>query len=145
LWRGDTAAAAQVHFAPLAQAAAQVAAGPAVWSSIDAELDALDELWEADLRGYAAAYMDVVRQAAAELGITVPVEVEVEVVDDKRGEADWDSLTEQLHDIARERTPLPTNGIAPATTQAAGRPASSTARPAVPTPPRFARHRLTTR
>ncbi|HET8643099.1 MAG TPA: hypothetical protein VFM37_14280, partial [Pseudonocardiaceae bacterium] len=79
--------------------------------AIDEQVDALEALWEADLAAYAAAYTDLVRTAAAELGITVPVEVEV--VDDDRGDPDWDTLAERLHATARAGTPLPTSGLAP--------------------------------
>lgn len=79
--------------------------------AIEDERDALDRLWQADLDAYTAAYTDTVRRAAAELGLAVPVEVEVAEVG--RCEPDWDTLAERLHDIARARTPLPTSGLAP--------------------------------
>ena len=75
------------------------------------QVDALDALWEADLAAYANAYTDLVRAAAVELGITVPVEVEL--VDDDRVDPDWDTLAERLHATARAATPLPTSGLAP--------------------------------
>ena len=79
--------------------------------AIDEQVDALEALWEADLAAYAAAYTDLVRAAAAELGITVPVEVEV--VDDDRVDPGWDTLAERLHATARAATPLPNSGLAP--------------------------------
>ena len=80
--------------------------------AIEAEVDALDRLWQADLAGYAAAYTQTVRAAAAELGITVPVEV-VDLVDAGHREPAWDTLPARLHDTARDATPLPTSGRPP--------------------------------
>ena len=80
--------------------------------AIDKQVDALDALWEADLAAYTTAYPDLVRAAAAELGITVPVEVDV--INDDRGDPEWwDTLAERLHATARAATPLPTSGLAP--------------------------------
>lgn len=79
--------------------------------AIEAQVDALDRLWEADLAAYAAAYTDTVRGAAAELGITVPVEVDL--VYGGHRDPDWDTLAERLHDAARAGTPLPTSGLPP--------------------------------
>jgi hypothetical protein len=78
---------------------------------IDRQVTAVDELFEADLSAYAAAYTETVRRVASERGVTVPVEVDI--VSDDSGEPWWDTLAAELHEQARARTPLPTSGTAP--------------------------------
>lgn len=78
----------------------------------EAVSDAIEQLYQDDLTAYVAAYTDTVKQAAVELGITVPVELD-RVEFGHRGEPEWDTLAVQLHDAARERTPAPATGQAP--------------------------------
>ena len=74
---------------------------------LQARRELLDELYEADQASYFDAYVVNVRRAAARRGVTV--EVHVERVSD--GSADpWSELASELHEEARERTPLPLSG-----------------------------------
>jgi hypothetical protein len=75
------------------------------------QLRAVHYLYKDDLRNYAAAYAETLNQVAAELGITVPVELMV--VGDGRAEPTWDELAQQMHSQARDRTPLPASGRPP--------------------------------
>lgn len=97
------------------------AAAEATWdeSLSDAELTradqvckAIEQLYQDDLTAYVAAYTDTAKQVAGELGITVPVEVE-RIEFGQQEAPEWDTLTEQLHTAARERTPVPATGQAP--------------------------------
>lgn len=83
--------------------------------------EAIDTLWEQDKAAYLAAYSAAVRQALTERGVTC----EAEVVELASGETEawWDTLSNELHEVARERTPLPMTGQAPDWT--AGTPADA--------------------
>lgn len=76
----------------------------------DSAVRILDSLFQQDIREYAGAYAAATRQAAEELGITVPVHIEILEGDHPHTvEPGWDILAEQLHTTARQRTPLPTH------------------------------------
>ncbi|KZL30478.1 MULTISPECIES: hypothetical protein [Rhodococcus] len=71
----------------------------------------IEALFESDRRAYAAAYTTAVHEAAATYGITVPVVVVIAT----RGQhgAMWDNLAEELHRVARQKTPVPGSGLVP--------------------------------
>lgn len=79
-------------------------------ATVDAENDALEAMYYADLDAYFAAYVGVLQEIAAERGYNVPVEVKR--VTNYETEPAWDVLAADLHRAARARTPLP-SGIAP--------------------------------
>lgn len=80
-----------------------------------AQQQALEQLWEQDQTAYAAACRDTVQRTLSERGATVSLELLI----DAPGAAwaadspQWDLLAEDLHQIAREKTPLPMTGQAP--------------------------------
>lgn len=74
---------------------------------IDSKRAALEAGYNAALDSYFTAYVETIRQVAAERGISVPVEVKRVV--DYWIEPYGESLADSLHAAARKRTPLPTN------------------------------------
>ncbi|GAA4289078.1 hypothetical protein [Georgenia daeguensis] len=104
----------------LAEEELRAAAARTVGESVsDAELEraeslleAIDRLREQDMNAYAQAYAATVRQVLTERGIEVDVEV-IRTPDFQAPAEPWDALTDELHAIARERTPLPATGQAP--------------------------------
>jgi hypothetical protein len=78
----------------------------------DALADAIGRLRHADEDAYLAAYRQTVERRAAELGITVPVEVTRS--GDYEGDTGDDETVAGLHQYAREHTPLPMIGQPPA-------------------------------
>ena len=77
---------------------------------LEAELEAIDALREADAQAYVTAYRDVASAAARELGLTVPVLVAR--TDEADGDIE-DAVVEWVRVLAHQRTPLPSSGIAP--------------------------------
>ena len=80
-------------------------------SALVDEQEAVEALYASDRRTYAAAYTAAVHEAAARCGITAPVEVVI-ATSGQRG-AMWDNLAEELHRLAREKTPIPGSGLVP--------------------------------
>ena len=80
-----------------------------------AQQQALEQLWEQDQAAYAAAYRETVQRTLAERGTTVGLELLIDAPGASwAGDApQWDLLAEDLHQIAREKTPLPMTGQAP--------------------------------
>jgi len=77
-------------------------------------VDALEGLYDTDLAAYALAYAATVRQELAARGVTV--DVDLVRVDEEAGPVaaeQWSALAEDLHAVARERTPLPATGQKP--------------------------------
>jgi hypothetical protein len=71
-------------------------------------LDAVNKVWEQDQVDYVTAYRSTVNRLLSERGMRVDVELVTE------GDwPDWDELTDELHQEAREQTPLPMTGEAP--------------------------------
>lgn len=80
-----------------------------------AERQTLEQLWEQDQAAYAEAYRETVRRTLSERGASVDVELLIDAPGASWA-ADapkWGLLTEELHQIAREKTPLPMSGQAP--------------------------------
>lgn len=80
-------------------------------SALVDEQEVVEALYESDRRTYAAAYTAAVHEAAARCSITAPVEVVI-ATRGQRG-AMWDNFAEELHRIAREKTPIPGSGLVP--------------------------------
>lgn len=78
----------------------------------DALADAIARLRKEDEDAYLAAYRQIVERRAAELGITVPIEVTR--TGDYEGDTGDDATVAGLHEYAREHTPLPMIGQPPA-------------------------------
>jgi len=75
-------------------------------------VEAIGRLREQDMNAYAQAYAATARQALTERGIEIDVEV-IRTPDYETPSEPWDALSDELHEIARERTPLPVTGQAP--------------------------------
>jgi len=75
-------------------------------------VEAIGRLRDEDMNAYVRAYAATVREALTERGIDVDVEV-IRTPDDQTPAEQWDPLSDELHEIARERTPLPATGQAP--------------------------------
>lgn len=73
------------------------------------EMNAIEDLYEADRTAYIAAWTDTARKVAAEMGATVPVEVTVS----NQREPQWDNVAYRIHDVADGRTLHPSAGVAP--------------------------------
>jgi hypothetical protein len=74
--------------------------------AVDTARAALEENYRADLDAYFVAYGSALQEIRIERGFHVPLELTR--VENYQTEPAWDTLAEQLHAAARERTPLPT-------------------------------------
>ena len=77
-------------------------------------LEAIDELWFSDQDAYVATDQTVLRRALLHRG----VHDEVELLDEAeplrvRPASEWDAIAADLHQAARQTTPLPMTGAAP--------------------------------
>jgi hypothetical protein len=84
---------------------------------IDTQREAADELadkiqrlWEQDVTAYAAAYLTTAQRYLTERGATCGVEFAAVLL---AAQVRWDGLAEQVHEYARQHTPLPMTGSAP--------------------------------
>ncbi len=73
----------------------------------EAVVTAIDRLWEQDKAAYATAFLATAQRYLVGLGGTCGVEI----VPTAPGA--WDGLAEQIHEYARQHTPLPMTGSAP--------------------------------
>lgn len=73
---------------------------------------AIERLWEQDLAAYAEAYRATAQRYLTTLGATCGVEI-VAAPSPHPDPLGWDGLAEQVHEHAREHTPLPMTGLAP--------------------------------
>jgi hypothetical protein len=75
----------------------------------------IERLWEQDQAAYAQAYLATAQRYLTERGATCGVEL---VAVPRTGDpTKWDELAEQVHDYAREHTPLPMTGSTPDVTE----------------------------
>jgi hypothetical protein len=80
-------------------------------AAAEEQLVAIERLWESDQAAYTEAYRTTAQRYLTERGATCGVEL---VAMPAQGTSvAWDGLAEQIHDYAREHTPLPMTGSAP--------------------------------
>jgi hypothetical protein len=80
----------------------------------EATMERIEQLREADRAAYADAYTATITEVLAERGVTIDVEViRTPDYEDYDRQDRWDAFSEDLHEQARQRTPLPMTGQAP--------------------------------
>lgn len=77
--------------------------------------EAVDALWEQDQAAYLAAYAATARHVLSERGARVNLEMLISTpgTSGPNDTPEWNDLTDELHQIARESTPLPMTGQVP--------------------------------